>query len=256
MRLAAGQQEDEIDRAVEEIGMAFQISTRLTSWVAVSEERTVDPTKPVRREQMPQQLPYGMSAEGLGLRATSFGAAARMPAPAAAVGLMPPSLMRERTRMAASEPPAAKRRGKSWLAGILRSESAGAPPPSTPWPTRPPSLPEEPLGRGALDEEALLPERRLAATLRRAGRGRAVLEVQVTGAELAWEPPTTVTLRLDDGTEPEVEVDLSASTAGATLAPGQAFRLVLRIPAKIATERVAEVSVACGETPLVLSVRH
>jgi hypothetical protein len=255
MRLAAGEREDAIDRAVEEIGMTFQISTRVTSWVAVSEEPTVDPTRPVRRERMPQQLPHGMSAAGLGLRATSFGAA-RMAAPAATAGLMAPSRMLERARMAVPEPPAAKGRGKSWLGEIFGSESAGAPPPSEPWPTRPPSLPEESLGRGALDEEAPIQERRLAAVLRRAGRGRAALEVQVTGAELAWEPPATVTLRLDDGTEREVEVDLAASTACATLGPGQAFRLVLRIPAKIATERVAEVSLVRGETSLVLSVRH
>ena len=256
MRLAAGEHEDEIDRAVEQIGMAFQISTRLTSWVAVSEEPTVDPTKPVRRERMPQPLPPGMSAEGLGLRrATSF-AASRIVAPAAAAGPVAPAPMLERTRIAASEPPAAKRRGKSWIAGILRSESTAPPPPSAPRPSRPPSLQDASPGFGALDEEGQPPERRLAAVLRRAGRSRAALEVQVTGAELAWEAPATVTLRLDDGTEREAEVDLTATTASARLNPEQALRLVLRIPAGIATERVAEVSVACSETRLVLSVRH
>ncbi len=255
MQLAAGEQEDEIDRAVEQIGMAFQISTRLTSWVAVSEEPTVDPTKPVRRERMPQQLPHGMSAEGLGLRRVTSFAATKMVAPAAAAGPMAPAPMLERTRMAVSEPPAAKRRGKSWIAGILRSQST-APPPSAPRPSRPPSLQDASPGFGALDEEGQPPERRLAAVLRRAGRSRAALEVQVTGAELAWEAPATVTLRLDDGTEREAEVDLTATTASARLTPGQALRLVLRIPAGIATERVAEVSVACSETRLVLSMRH
>jgi Ca-activated chloride channel family protein len=57
--------DDEIVR----IGLDFQIATRLTSWVAVSEEPTVDPRQPTRRERIPHALPYGMSVEGLGLRA-------------------------------------------------------------------------------------------------------------------------------------------------------------------------------------------
>jgi hypothetical protein len=36
--------------------------------VAVSEEPSVDPTKPTRRVVVPQELPYAMSVEGLGLR--------------------------------------------------------------------------------------------------------------------------------------------------------------------------------------------
>jgi hypothetical protein len=67
MREAAGLLSDG-DTAIEQIGLAFQIATRRTAWVAVSEEPTVDPTAPIRRERIPHALPYGMSAEGLGLR--------------------------------------------------------------------------------------------------------------------------------------------------------------------------------------------
>src|SRR5262249_28083432 len=42
--------------------------TRLTSWVAVSEEPAVDPTQPARRVRIPHALPDGLSLEGLGLR--------------------------------------------------------------------------------------------------------------------------------------------------------------------------------------------
>ena len=248
-RLAAGELEDEIDRAVEEIGTAFQISTRLTSWVAVSEEPTVDPTKPVRRDRMPQQLPHGMSAEGLGLRrATSF---ATMAAPAAAAGLMAPSPMRELARASHA---VARAGGK--LKDMLTLFQPPAPSTRTRASAPSSHLADEEVSASTSPREPQVPERRLAAVLKRAGRGRAVLEVEVTDAELAWDPPATVTLRLDDGTEREAEVDLTATTASATLAPGQALRLVLRIPAGIATERVAEVSVACSETRLVLSVRH
>jgi Ca-activated chloride channel family protein len=68
LELAAGGDREEIDPGIEKLGLDFQISTRLTSWVAVSEEPTVDPRAPFRRERMPQALPYGMSVEGLGLR--------------------------------------------------------------------------------------------------------------------------------------------------------------------------------------------
>lgn len=67
LNLAAGADRGEIDRAIEQVGLEFGLATRLTSWVAISEGPTVDPRLPVRRETIPQKLPHGMSAEGLGL---------------------------------------------------------------------------------------------------------------------------------------------------------------------------------------------
>jgi Ca-activated chloride channel family protein len=61
IRWAIGRNVEGVDRAVERIGVDFQIATRLTSWVAIDEERTVDPYAPVRRESVPQELPYGTS---------------------------------------------------------------------------------------------------------------------------------------------------------------------------------------------------
>jgi Ca-activated chloride channel family protein len=66
MRLAGG--ECMLDREIETLGLDFQIATRLTSWVAVTEEATVDPLQPLRRERIPQALPAGLSVTGLGLR--------------------------------------------------------------------------------------------------------------------------------------------------------------------------------------------
>ncbi|MDP3235621.1 MAG: VIT domain-containing protein [Myxococcales bacterium] len=60
-----------VDAAVTAIGLDFQISTRLTSWVAISEQMTVDPRLPRRNVTQPQELAYGMSAEGVGLRSTA-----------------------------------------------------------------------------------------------------------------------------------------------------------------------------------------
>ncbi|MBI5068360.1 MAG: VWA domain-containing protein [Deltaproteobacteria bacterium] len=81
MRIAAGEEGREREREIERLGVAFQIATRLTSWVAVAEEPTVDGKAPLRRERMPQMLPHGMSAEGLGLRAPMMAFAAGGPPP-------------------------------------------------------------------------------------------------------------------------------------------------------------------------------
>lgn len=65
MRAVAGEQRDS---EIEQLGIAFAIATRLTSWVAVSEEPTVDPRHATRRVRIAQAVPHGMSLEGLGLR--------------------------------------------------------------------------------------------------------------------------------------------------------------------------------------------
>ncbi|MDP3157517.1 MAG: VIT domain-containing protein [Archangium sp.] len=69
--VATGGNKAELDREIERLGIDFQISTRLTSWVAVSAKQMVDPRAPRRTETMPQALPFGMSAEGVGLRAAT-----------------------------------------------------------------------------------------------------------------------------------------------------------------------------------------
>ena len=63
-----GAQGAAVDSELEAVGLRFQVSTRKTSWVAVSTRVMVDPTAPSRSELVPQALPAGMSVEGLGLR--------------------------------------------------------------------------------------------------------------------------------------------------------------------------------------------
>ncbi len=58
-----------IDREIEATGVAFQIATRLTSWVAIDDSRIVK--GPARHETVPQELPYGTSAASFGLRAST-----------------------------------------------------------------------------------------------------------------------------------------------------------------------------------------
>jgi Ca-activated chloride channel family protein len=54
------------DAEIERTGLAFQIATRLTPFVAVDESRKVRPA--VRHEAVPQELPYGTTAAAFGLR--------------------------------------------------------------------------------------------------------------------------------------------------------------------------------------------
>ncbi len=55
------------DREIETTGVAFQIATRLTSWVAVDASR-VALEGPFREASIPQELPYGTAAQAFGLR--------------------------------------------------------------------------------------------------------------------------------------------------------------------------------------------
>ena len=66
--LAAGGNAAELNGAIEATGVEFQISTRLTSWVAVSKAVTVDPQAARRQVEQPHALPQGVTAQGLGLR--------------------------------------------------------------------------------------------------------------------------------------------------------------------------------------------
>lgn len=58
---------ESVDSEIEAVGLAFGIATRRTSWVAIAREATVDPRRPTRRVRIAQQLPHGLSVEGLGL---------------------------------------------------------------------------------------------------------------------------------------------------------------------------------------------
>lgn len=70
MQWSAGEGVGEIDRAIESTGVGFQISTRMTSWVAVDPARRVATEGGARHEVVPQELPFGTSAASFGLRAS------------------------------------------------------------------------------------------------------------------------------------------------------------------------------------------
>jgi Ca-activated chloride channel family protein len=68
-RAAGATPTDTADRNLCALGTDFQIATRLTSWLAVSEQVNVDPTHCYKRVEQPHGLAAGMWAEGSRLRA-------------------------------------------------------------------------------------------------------------------------------------------------------------------------------------------
>src|SRR5262249_11378310 len=54
------------DGEIEDLGLTFQIATRMTSWVAIDEVRRS--TGPSRDQVIPQELPFGTQAQAFGLR--------------------------------------------------------------------------------------------------------------------------------------------------------------------------------------------
>lgn len=201
MRLAAGEAKAAIDARIEGLGLDFQISTRLTAWVAVSEEPTVDPSKPFRRERMPQAVPHGMSVEGLGLRAC----AQRMPA-TMAMRSMPPRLFDQ-------ESPAQPHFDSPILHGRLR-----APPPSR----------SVPPGSGTKAAAGI--QGRAAPALAASYawlRGRLVVTVSVESGDLEWEAPAEATLTDVEGRTISCRVDAKRTTSAGTIRTGRSFRVVV-----------------------------
>jgi Ca-activated chloride channel family protein len=61
-----------LEAELERTGLDFQLATRRTSWLAIRETPSVDPRVPTRRVIVPQELPHGLSANGLGIRGPAY----------------------------------------------------------------------------------------------------------------------------------------------------------------------------------------
>ena len=222
MQRAAGLKIGEnVDREIETIGLEFQIATRLTSWVAIAEEASIDPSMPTRRVRMPQALPYGMSAAGLGLRGAppmpmammraSFGAPPAMAAPAPA------------------RAPAAEAKTR-----VLAIPSM---PRSMPAPQSPRGLIERAAGivkgffESTPDDPALPPDPKrplFGRVVQRKG-DVLVIEILVEGRDVAWAPAKEARITWDDGSETRAAI--TREPPAGTIAAGESFRLFLRLDA-------------------------
>jgi Ca-activated chloride channel family protein len=227
LEVAAGGARAELDAAIEKLGLDFQIATRLTTWIAISEEPTVDPSAPTRRAIVPQELPHGVSAEGLGLRgAAPTAAPAAMPTMIGAA-LAPPAGMP--TVYGALAPPA--RAGRARASGVVRD------------------LPRAPAPAKALEKakQTAAPPRRLRARVLVAAAGELILELSAD-RDLDWSL-ARVRVRFRDGTEIDAPVDAARSTRPGRVAAGQVVRLALHVGG-----RPVEAVIDLGDGPLVLEI--
>lgn len=86
MRWTIGHEVKVIDQEIESIGVVFQIATRRTSWVAIDDDRSVDPRLGSRHEEIPQEIPFGTTLASFGGPLPLGGALGLgMPAPAMAM---------------------------------------------------------------------------------------------------------------------------------------------------------------------------
>jgi len=199
--LAAGADRGEVDTAIERIGLDFQISTRLTSWVAISEESDVDPRKPLRRVRQLQQLPYGLSAEGLGLTPS---------------GRLHSYRQREPAAMAMED------LGDLELGAMFDAfDAAGSEYQRLERPLGGPRL----AGREAARRS---PRVRLAARLVRRDDDVWVFEISVEAQDLEWRLPDRVEFSWREGPRLEVELLAEQSTAECRVPQGACLRLVVR----------------------------
>ena len=233
VELAAGAESRTIDARIEALGLAHGISTRLTSWIAISAEATVDPRAPQRRELVPQELPHGMSVAQLGLRGAPMAmpcaaaesapeSAAEMYAPPAPRAAMPAKSMHERAE--------AKDRSRSQRDADDEGAMLPPPPPAGVGKAKKSLLGRLFGGGGSKDESAGAggPPPRVRATVRLRGAAEWVLELS---GLTAWQLPSQVVLVDADGREQDVLVDVARTTVAAAIAAGGLVRLVVTLPA-------------------------
>ncbi|HYQ14751.1 MAG TPA: VWA domain-containing protein, partial [Polyangiaceae bacterium] len=213
LALAAGTSGvDDVEREIEGLGLRFQIASRLTSWVAVSEQVNVDGTRSSRRVEQPQQMTAGVSAEGLGLRSTVSFVGGGMIAQSAAPGAEP---MFYKRRVGSALPP--------------RAAAPAAPSPMSPM--------SPPKSAGFIQRVQRLFSRPAAAPIQLAARLRvnndALFAVSFEPGASDWQLPEQVEVRLADGSRLTLEVDAQRSTHSATLSAGQEVRLVCKLTAAL-----------------------
>ena len=238
---AGARPEPDIDAEIEALGIDFQISTRLTSWVAVSDATTVDPRSTTRRIEQPHQLAAGMSAEGVGLRSPAgfFGMASAPMSAAAAPGgaaMRSRRVMRSREPVGAASPPMPAaptarggtpsagenglfRRAMQRLFGVAEERERGFSG----------SLPPQFESTDASEDGAFIVEGLRERGVVRVNNASRLVVSFTTSFAHDWSLPARVVLELADGQQVEVEVEAKFSTQAGELAAGSEVRLVMKL---------------------------
>jgi Ca-activated chloride channel family protein len=212
MECAAGRWLDDVKAQIEEAGLAFQIASRFTSWVAMTDEPTVDPSKPTRRVRMPHQLPHGVSAEGIGLGFPTLDLETRLLDLTLGVSAAPGADIRTRSFAAARDE---------------RVGATGTPPRIL----RQPSL------------------RKLRAKVVIATAREIVFEVTIE-KDFEWRPPASVLVVWADGASQSGVVDAGRTTGAGRVTIGQTVRLALRFDVDVPKDQLVVVQfggVVAGE---------
>jgi len=232
----AGGDAKQADAAITTLGLSFQIATRLTSWVAISDGVDVDPSDPTRREVVPQEIPYGMSVEGLGLRSAAPGVplgftpmAPPAPAPAS-------SGVSIRRRGAAPGSASRSKKAKGLiprlLGGISRSRDdefeaddfADAPEPVE---KEEFALAEE-VAEGERQRGEAVPALELRGSVLSKTDDTWIVELSPTHA-LRWSPRGEVLIRLADGTDVAATIVAQGTTREGQVSAHTKIRLVIRL---------------------------
>ncbi|MFP2924341.1 VIT domain-containing protein [Pyxidicoccus sp. 3LG] len=213
MRIAGGAPRSELEPHIERLGLEHRIATALTAWVAVSEEPTVDPTLPTRREVMPQARPHGMSMSGVGLQ--SSGVVSR---PLIQVRRVTPTAQRVAP---AAPPPSLGRAPIREFRVVTEAPEAE-------------ERPQRKRGRDRrhrTDAEAVMEQEPVHLRGRRLAASDGLGTVELHGDILRWDPGATFEAELADGTRVTLDVDLATSTRKMCVSRGQRVRLRFRLPA-------------------------
>lgn len=204
-----------IEQLIEHVAMRHRIVSRRTSMIAISEDVTVDPRAPKRRERVAVEIPAGVSAEGLGLvdaLQSHLGVAACMEAADLTLDtvVMPQARYQVASRPRLDPPrpasPGAKgvrRRGPSFLSKMMRPVRGGS----------------------------------VQCTVIRFASGLLVVEVEAEWL-MAGVPADVKLVGARDGKRVVVELsfDASSSTRAEGLQPGQRVMLAFRIDPEAARD--------------------
>ncbi|WP_419190936.1 VIT domain-containing protein [Saltatorellus ferox] len=207
------------DAEIERLGLDYQIATRRTSWVAISEARTVDPNEPTRSVEMPHELGAGLSAEGLGLRASLRFVRDVEGAGGMQYGAMPASApvpLSRRDRPKKSKRPLMDEKSKMEFDDDLRNARLSIP-------ASPADEDRDELASALEPMKELLLE--LIARVLLHKDGRLVVSFQAPD-DMVWVDVGPITVEFEDGSVHAVNLELAGSTSG-PVASGAEIRMVL-----------------------------
>jgi len=242
MQIAGGAEARTSDATIESLGLAYRISTRLTSWIAIDKSQSVDPRDPTRRVTMPQSLPHGMSAEGLGLRRGAPPMSMRMQALGSAqlYGGAPSPAM----AMPAAAPP----RSFSRAERTDKPTTAGAP-----MPAQKSGL----LGRikdAFFDADSSEPERRDSVIGRVVMRKSGEVVIAFTATDdLVWIP-NRVTIDIDGNGSAPATIDTSRTTRSGSISAGSTIRIALQFAPSFGAAKINSIEVRLANGVIVIEI--